>query len=98
MHDTVSGRPETAAFDAVLGRSLTVGGLGVTGAKAHGQPFYCHPCFALVCLVPGPIDRLMSRRATAAAATHPRSPSAILLAQGGDFGSSVERFCFPKFP
>ena len=28
-------RPETAAFDAVFGRSLTAGGLGVTCTKAH---------------------------------------------------------------
>jgi hypothetical protein len=33
--DTVNGRPETAAFDAVLSRSLTVVGLGVTCTKAH---------------------------------------------------------------
>ncbi|EPS31295.1 hypothetical protein PDE_06250 [Penicillium oxalicum 114-2] len=38
MHDTVNGRPETAAFDAVLGRSLTVADLGVTCVKAHGRP------------------------------------------------------------
>ena len=35
--ETVNVRPETAAFDAVFGRSLTAGGLGVTYTKAHGQ-------------------------------------------------------------
>lgn len=36
--DMVNGMPETAAFDAVLGRSLTVAGLVVTCIKGHGQP------------------------------------------------------------
>lgn len=60
MHDTVNERPESADFDAVLSCSLTVGGLCVTCAKAHGRPVYCHPCFVLV--VPGAwtIDRPMS--------------------------------------
>lgn len=31
--ETVNGRPELAAFDAVLGRSLTVGDLDVTYTK-----------------------------------------------------------------
>jgi hypothetical protein len=34
----VNGRPETAAFDAVLGRSLTVAGLDVTYTNAYGRP------------------------------------------------------------
>jgi hypothetical protein len=36
--DTVNRRPETAAFDAVLGRSLTVICLSVTYTKAYTQP------------------------------------------------------------
>ncbi len=35
--DTLNGRPETALFDAVLGRSLTVVGLGVTCTKHSPQ-------------------------------------------------------------
>lgn len=34
--DTVNGRPETAAFDAILSRSLTEVGLSVTCTNAHG--------------------------------------------------------------
>ncbi|KAJ5144091.1 uncharacterized protein N7515_002878 [Penicillium bovifimosum] len=82
MHDTVNGKPETAAFDAVLIRSLTVAGLGVTCTKAHGRPIYCHPCFVLV-VVPGPIDRPISIRAAATAATHP-SERFLTLKQNAD--------------
>ena len=49
MHHTVNGRPETAAFDAVLSRSLTV--LASRVPKPMAGPVYCHPCFVLV--VPG---------------------------------------------
>ncbi|KAJ5585250.1 uncharacterized protein N7459_005050 [Penicillium hispanicum] len=38
----VNGRPEMAAFDAIFGRSLTVGGLGVIASR-------------WLCLVPGSI-------------------------------------------
>jgi hypothetical protein len=47
------GGPETATFDAVLGRSLAVGGLAVTSCvpKATAGKVYWHPYFALA--VPG---------------------------------------------
>ena len=59
MHDTVNGRPETAAFDAVLGLSLTVAGLGVTCVKTHGRPRLLPPVLRVGhawCLDPS-IDR-----------------------------------------
>ncbi|KAJ5882349.1 uncharacterized protein N7529_001021, partial [Penicillium soppii] len=75
--DTVNGRPETAAFDAVLSRSLTVVGLGVTCPKAHARPRLLPPVLRVGrawCL--GPIDRPMS--------------ILILLRRGAIFGSSVD--------
>lgn len=49
--DTVNGRPETAAFDAVLGRSLTEAVLASRVPKPTADSVYCHPRFVLV--VPG---------------------------------------------
>ena len=85
MHDTVNWRPETAAFDAVLGRSLTVGGLGVTCAKGHGRPGLLPPVLRVGrawCLGPL-IDQypLVMQPPQ----HHPRSPSVTLLVEGSHF-------------
>lgn len=59
--------PETAAFDAVLGRSLTVVGLGVTCSKNPWLTlFTATPRFAT------PIDRPMFISAVAAIGPYPR--------------------------
>ena len=91
--DTVNGRPETAAFDAVLGRSFTVVGLGVTCTKAHARPVYCHLWlgFAVPSGCLGPlIDRcpFVPQPPQGPILVHPQSPSAR---RGAIFGSSVDR-------
>lgn len=92
MHDTVSERPETAAFDAVLGRSLTVGGLGITWAKAHAQPRLLPPVLRVGrawCLDPL-IDQypFVPQLPQCPILTHPQLPSCW---RGAIFGSSVDR-------
>ncbi|KAJ5089009.1 hypothetical protein N7532_007693 [Penicillium argentinense] len=89
--DTVNGRPETAAFDAVLSRSLTVVGLGVTYTKAHGQPRLLPPVLRVGrawCLGPL-IDRCPF------VPQPPRGPmlvhsQSVSWRRGAIFGSSVD--------
>jgi hypothetical protein len=87
MHDTVKWRPETAAFDAVLGRSLTVAGLGITCAKAHGRPRLLPPVLRVGrawCLDPL-IDRYPFVPQPPQRPILARSPSVTLLAEGSHF-------------
>ncbi|OQD77336.1 hypothetical protein PENANT_c114G01208 [Penicillium antarcticum] len=92
LDDTVNGRPETAAFDAVLGRSLTVVGLGVTWTKAHGQTHLLPPVLRVGrawCLGPL-IDRcpFVPQPPQGPILVHPQSPS---WRRGARNGSSVDR-------
>ena len=96
MHDTVNWRPETAAFDAVLGRSLTLSGLGVTCAKGHGRPGLLPPVLRVGrawCLGPL-IDRypLMIQPPQHPILARPQSPS---WWRGAIFGPSVDRSASP---
>ncbi|KAJ5301625.1 hypothetical protein N7508_006488 [Penicillium antarcticum] len=90
--DTVNGRPETAAFDAVLSRSLTMVGLGVACTKAHGQPRLLPPALRVGrawCLGPL-IDRcpFVPQPPQGPILAHPQSPS---WRREPIFGSSVDR-------
>ncbi|BDD61397.1 hypothetical protein MAP00_006442 [Monascus purpureus] len=88
MHDTVNGRPETAAGSPWLVLASRV-------LKPTADPVYCHPCFVLV--VPGAwthgstgLHSCRSRRSALLA--HPPSPS---WRRGAISGSSVDRSASP---
>jgi hypothetical protein len=98
MHDTVNGRPEMAAFDAVLILPLTVAGLGVTCDKAHGLPRLLPPELRVGrawCLDPL-IDRypFVRQPLQRPILPYPQSPS---WRRGAIFGSSVDRSVSPSF-
>lgn len=78
----MNGRPETAAFDAVLGLSLTTGGLGVTCTNAHGRSDLLPPVPRVGCAwCLGPSFQPESVRAVAAAGSltrhHPLPPGGV---------------------
>jgi hypothetical protein len=93
------GGPETATFDAVLGRSLAVGGLAVMCTKGHGRQGLLPPVLRVGrawCLCPLIGGCLIYT--VAAAGPHPYSPSITLPGGGEPFLAPLLLFCFPEFP